>query len=168
MTAHDAGEEMMGDPGSDTYLLPTDANGDALVEPGQPETVPADAVQPPPVDGAIAGTDLAPPESGYDHIPMADGFAMPGPFNIGSVEGKQEDGGREALEDSIGVDGVAAEVPQDGPNQVDVAVGAAIDGATEQGGGVGSGASIGQDFGNNGEGEEGNDTQDVDPSAGMG
>jgi hypothetical protein len=43
-----------------------------------------------------------------------------------------------------------------------------MDGATEQGGGVGSGASLGQDFRNTAEGEEANDSQDVDPSAGMG
>jgi hypothetical protein len=108
---------------------------------------------------------------------MNDDFVMPEPFDFATATNVSqglnpdvfaEDGGREALEESIGGDTVAVNVSQDGPNQDDVAVGAAMDGATEQGGGVGSGANIGEDFGNTGEGEEGNDSQDVDPSAGMG
>ena len=78
------------------------------------------------------------------------------------------DGGFKELEDSIGSEPAVAEAIQEGPNQDDIAVGAAMDGATEQGGGVGSGASLGQDFSNTSEGEEANDSQDVDPSAGMG
>jgi hypothetical protein len=141
---------------------------------------------------------MMPPEGGYDHAPMQDDFVMPelydasaematpdptgehsGAENIATVpvlgdpdfveaapievaDGLQE------LAEAIGGDQTSEPDIQDGPNQNDVAVGAAIDGATEQGGGVGSGASLGQDFGENGEGEEGNDSQDVDPSAGMG
>ena len=162
MGCHDIGAEMMGPPGSDTYMLPTDAAGGPVVEPGQPETCPADACQAPPMDGACAGTDMMPPEGGYDHIPMNDDFVMPDPYALA------DDGGFLELEDSIGRDQNTPETNHEGPNQDDIAVGAAMDGATEQGGGVGSGASLEQDFNNTGEGEEVSDSQDVDPSAGMG
>ena len=162
MGCHDIGAEMMGPPGSDTYMLPTDAAGGPVVEPDQPETCPADACQAPPMDGACAGTDMMPPEGGYDHIPMNDDFVMPDPYALA------DDGGFLELEDSIGGDQNTPETNHEGPNQDDIAVGAAMDGATEQGGGVGSGASLEQDFNNTGEGEEVSDSQDVDPSAGMG
>ena len=172
MSCHDCGAEMMGDPGSDTYMLPTDGQGDPVVEPGQPETCPADACQSPPADGACAATDMMPPEGGYDHAPMGDDYTVPEPFVMATAtnvsEGLNPDGGLKELEDSIGGDHAAAGAIQNGPDQNDVAIGAAIDGATEQGGGIGSGASLGQDFGDIGEGEEGNDSQDVDPSSGMG
>lgn len=207
MGCHDVATEFMAPPGDPMYPMPVDGAGNPVVEPGQPETCPADACQAPPMDGACAtaAPSMMPPEGGYDHAPMNDDFVMPEPFVMatpdptGELSGAEniapdpmggpaittpedfgnpagddpmqanlDDGGREALEDSIGADHAGIAVTQDGPNQDDVAVGAAMDGATEQGGGVGSGASVGQDFGNNGEGEEGNDSQDVDPSAGMG
>jgi hypothetical protein len=77
MSCHDVGAEMMGDPGSDTYMLPTDADGGPIVDAGQPETCPADACQAPPKDGACASTDMMPPEGGYNHAPMQDEFVMP-------------------------------------------------------------------------------------------
>jgi hypothetical protein len=77
MSCHDVGAEMMGDPGSDTCMLPTDADGSPIVDAGQPETCPADACQAPPKDGACAPTDMMPPEGGYNHAPMQDEFVMP-------------------------------------------------------------------------------------------
>ena len=177
MGCHDVGAEMMGDPGSDTYMLPTDANGGPVVEPGQPETCPAEACQAPPMDGACASTDgMMPPEGGYDHAPMGDNV-MSEPFDVAAVidliqtDGSApavDDGGQQALEEAIGDSHEIIEAIQDGPTQDDIAVGAAMDGATEQGGGVGSGASMVQDFGDTGDSEEANDSQDVDPSAGLG
>jgi hypothetical protein len=178
MGCHDVATEFMAPPGDPMYPLPTDATGGPIVEPGQPETCPADACQPPPMDGACASTDMMPPEGGYDHAPMAPEFVMPQPFDFATAtnvsEGLNPDGstpaadGLQELQEAIGGDQTAGGPIQDGPDQNDVAIGAAIDGATEQGGGVGSGASLGQDFGNSDEGEEGNDSQEVDPSAGMG
>jgi hypothetical protein len=173
---HDFAAEMMPPPGDPGYPMPMDGQGNPVVEPGDPASMPMDVCQSPPMDGACATSapDMMPPEGGYDHAPMTGDMVMPEPFvmdgdlsTMGDGTGGMTDGLQE-LEDAIGGDQTAQETIQDGPDQNDVAVGAAIDGATEQGGGVGSGASLGQDFGNSDEGEEGNDSQEVDPSAGMG
>ena len=165
MGCHDVAAEFMAPPGDPMYPMPMDGEGNPVVEPGDPATCPIEACQPPPMDGACAtaAPDMMPPEGGYDHAPMAPDFVVPDPFMVGSP-----DGGLMELKESIGGDQTVPESTQEGPNQDDIAVGAAMDGATEQGGGVGSGASLGQDFSNTGEGEEANDSQDVDPSAGMG
>ena len=165
MGCHDVAAEFMAPPGDPMYPMPMDGAGNPVVEPGDPATCPIEACQPPPMDGACAtaAPDMMPPEGGYDHAPMAPDFVMPDPFMVGSP-----DGGLMELEDSIGGDQTTIEAIQEGPNQDDVAIGAAMDSATEQGGGVGSGASLGQDFSNTSDGEEANDSQDVDPSAGMG
>jgi hypothetical protein len=170
MGCHDVAAEFMPSPGDPNYPLPLDGEGNPTVDAGQPETCQSEACQPPPMDGACATTapDMMPPMDGYDHAPMTDDMQMPEPYSQGDGGTGMDDGGLSELEDSIGGDNTATEAIQDGPDQNDVAVGAAIDGATEQGGGVGSGASLGQDFGNSSEGEEGNDSQEVDPSAGMG
>jgi hypothetical protein len=241
MGCHDVGAAMMGDPGSDTYMLPIDADGNAVVEPGQPETCPADACQAPPADGACASTDMMPPVVGYDHAPMQDEFVMPEPFDMATAtnvsEGLNPDGtmggdtggmaggsgtmggdtggmaggsgtmggdtggmaggsgglsalsgavggsgtmgggtggmaggsgGLSALGDALSGGGTTEIADNSGPDQNDVAVGAAMDSATEQGSGQGSAAGQGQGFGEAGEGEEVNDSQEVDPSAGMG
>jgi hypothetical protein len=211
MGCHDVGAVMMGDPGSDTYMLPVDAEGNAVVEPGQPETCPADACQAPPTDGACASTDgMMPPEGGYDHAPLTGDMVMAEPLVIGDagfVEAAPVDlggigggvggsGGLSALGDTLSGDGIGGGVDgigntgdlgglsalgdalsgggtteiadNSGPDQNDVAVGAAMDSATEQGSGQGSAAGQGQGFGEAGEGEEVNDSQEVDPSAGMG
>ena len=170
MGCHDVASEFMAPPGDPMYPLPMDGEGNPVVEPGDPATCPIEACQPPPMDGACAtaAPDMMPPEGGYDHIPMNDDFVMPDPDALNPPDPAISDGGFKELEDSIGSEPAVAEAIQEGPNQDDIAVGAAMDGATEQGGGVGSGASLGQDFSNTSEGEEANDSQDVDPSAGMG
>ena len=170
MGCHDVAAEFMAPPGDPMYPMPMDGAGNPVVEPGDPATCPMEACQPPPMDGACAtaAPDMMPPEGGYDHAPMAPDFVMPNPDFVPPPDPVISDGGFKELEDSIGSEPAVAEAIQEGPNQDDIAVGAAMDGATEQGGGVGSGASLGQDFSNTAEGEEANDSQDVDPSAGMG
>jgi hypothetical protein len=164
MGCHDVGAEMMGDPGSDTYMLPVDADGNAVVEPGQPETCPADACQAPPADGACASTDMMPPVVGYDHAPMQDEFVMPEPFDMATAtnvsEGLNPDGSspldnvesvpvlgdpdfvEAAPVDLGGALGVAPALGEEGfvgadpaADAADAALGNAMDGATAQGGG---------------------------------
>ena len=184
MGCHDVAAEFMAPPGDPMYPLPMDGAGNPVVEPGDPATCPIEACQPPPMDGACAtaAPDMMPPMDGYDHAPMTPEIVMPeppydaltadgGPLADGFVGAdgvSSADGGQQALEEAIGDSPGAVEGIQDGPNQDDIAVGAAMDGATEQGGGVGSGASLGQDFEGSGESEEANEAQDVDSSAGMG
>jgi hypothetical protein len=93
MAAHDVGAEMMGDPGSDTYMLPVDGDGNAVVEPGQPETCPGEACQTPPMDGACASTDMMPPEGGYDHAPMNDDYVLSEPYEMAGGTGGANAGG---------------------------------------------------------------------------
>jgi hypothetical protein len=164
MGCHDVGAAMMGDPGSDTYMLPIDADGNAVVEPGQPETCPADACQAPPADGACASTDMMPPVVGYDHAPMQDEFVMPEPFDMATAtnvsEGLNPDGSspldnvesvpvlgdpdfvEAAPVDLGGALGVAPALGEEGfvgadpaADAADAALGNAMDGATAQGGG---------------------------------
>ena len=179
MSCHDCGAEMMGDPGSDTYMLPTDGQGDPVVEPGQPETCPADACQSPPADGACAATDMMPPEGGYDHAPMGDDYTVPEPFvmatpDIPPVEtAAADDGGIGALGDALGNDNPAADSPvaTDGltsGDAMDAAVGSALDGAMEQGGGAPT-APVADDAVDAPVTTDGDAAHDeVDPSAGMG
>ena len=204
MSCHDCGAEMMGDPGSDTYMLPTDGQGDPVVEPGQPETCPADACQSPPADGACAATDMMPPEGGYDHAPMGDDYTVPEPFvmatpdptgelagseNIapagndmggdapGTTEGYvgdapvttdgDADGGMGALGDALGNDSIATDGLTSG-DAMDAAVGSALDGAMEQGGGAPT-APVADDAVDAPVTTDGDAAHDeVDPSAGMG
>jgi hypothetical protein len=197
MSCHDCGAEMMGDPGSDTYMLPTDGQGDPIVEAGQPETCPADACQSPPADGACAATDMMPPEGGYDHAPMNDDIVMPEPYVMatpdptGELSGAEniapadnadtpaaddvypapasDDGGIGALGDALGNDNPAADTPvsTDG-DAMDAAVGSALDGAMEQGGGAPT-APVADDAVDAPVTTDGDAAHDeVDPSAGMG
>jgi hypothetical protein len=200
MSAHDVASEMMGAPGDETYMLPVDGDGNAVVEAGQPETCPAEAVQPPPADGACASTEgMMPPEGGHDHAPVTVDMVMAEPYDALTADGGPMaggtggmaggsgaggsgtgggaggtggmaggSGGLSALGDALSGGGTTEIADNSGPDQNDVAVGAAMDSATEQGSGQGSAAGQGQGFGEAGEGEEANDSQEVDPSAGMG
>ena len=157
MGCHDIGAEMMGPPGSDTYMLPTDAAGGPVVEPGQPETCPADACQAPPMDGACAGTDMMPPEGGYDHIPMNDDFVMPDPYALNPEAGT---GGMAG-----GTGGMAGGTG----GGVDAAISNAMDAALEQGGGNVAGGTGGMAGDADGGIADATDTtDDTDPSAGLG
>jgi hypothetical protein len=135
MAAHDVGAEMMGDPGSDTYMLPVDGTGAPVVEPGQPETCPADACQAPPLDGACASTDMMPPEGGYDHAPMDDDVVMPEPFVMppvigdpGFVEAAPVDlGGALGVAPALGEEGFVGADPA--ADAMDSALSTAMDGA---------------------------------------
>jgi hypothetical protein len=158
MAAHDVGAEMMGDPGSDTYMLPVDLTGAPVVEPGQPETCPAEACQAPPLDGACASTDMMPPEGGYDHAPINDDVVMPEPYDVydgstdqiqpgqsfelnadGSTVGKvapDEDGGMGALDDAMAIPDPTGEIfGSEDIAPMDTALNSAMDANTEQGGG---------------------------------
>jgi hypothetical protein len=81
MGCHDVATEFMAPPGDPMYPLPMDGQGDPVVIPGDPSSCPADACQPPPMDGACAtaAPDMMPPEGGYDHAPMAPEFVMSAP-----------------------------------------------------------------------------------------
>jgi len=165
MGCHDVGAAMMGDPESETYMLPVDADGNAVVEAGQPETCPADAVQPPPADGACASTDgMIPPADGYDHATMQDGFVMPEPFDMATAtnlsqglnpDGPSSDGvpvlgdpdfveaapvdlgGALGVAPVLGEEGfVGADPAADAADAADAAMGSAMDSATDQGGGA--------------------------------
>jgi hypothetical protein len=173
-----------GDPGSVPMM---DMNGDPILQAPPADGAMADmgTMMPPPggYDHAEMTGDMVMPEP-YD-FSSAEGMpfemATPDPTgelsgaeNIAPVDtamvdtsGNQNDGGAAALGEALGGDSTTEIADNNGPDQNDVAVGAAMDTATEQGGGQGSGAAQGQDFGNTGEGEESNDSQDVDSSAGM-
>ncbi|PPR75560.1 MAG: hypothetical protein CFH06_01929, partial [Alphaproteobacteria bacterium MarineAlpha3_Bin5] len=78
---HDAAAEMMAPPGDPAYPMPVDGAGEAVVVPGDPGSCPAEACQPPPVDGACAaaGDHMMPPDGGYDHAAMTPDMQMPDP-----------------------------------------------------------------------------------------
>jgi len=125
MSCHDVGAAMMGDPGSATYLLPVDGDGNAVVEAGQPETCPAEAVQPPPADGACATSapDMMPPEGGYDHAPTGDMvLSEPYVMDYGDAEAGSDtsaydgmaSGDAEAGSDTSAYDGMASGVADAG------------------------------------------------------
>ena len=81
------------------YPMPVDGAGNPVVEPGQPETCPADACQAPPMDGACAtaAPSMMPPEGGYDHAPMNDDFVMPEPFVMATPDPTGELSGAENI-----------------------------------------------------------------------
>jgi hypothetical protein len=210
MGCHDVGAEMMGDPGSDTYMLPTDANGGPIVEAGQPETCPADACQSPPEGGQCdtAAPSMMPPEGGYDHAPITGDMVMPEPFEMatpdptGELSGAENvaggsgtmaggsgsaqgaggtgggmaggSGGLSALGGAMG--GTGGGAGGSGSAQgaggtgggVDAAISNAMDAAQEQGGGNVAGGTGGGAGGTGGGMADATDTDDVDPSAGMG
>jgi len=196
MSCHDVGAEMMGDPGSDTYMLPTDGQGDPVVEAGQPETCPADACQSPPEDGACAGAipPIMPPEGGYDHAPMGDDYTVSEPFVMATPDPTGELAGSENIApapvigdpdfveaapvDLVGALGVApalgeegfvgADPAADADAAADAALGAAMDGAMEQGGGAPVPVIGDPNFVEAAPVDVDPSTDDVDPSAGMG
>ena len=59
-----------------------------MVPPGDPAACPADACQPPPMDGACAdmGGAMMPPDGGYDHAPMPADAVMPPPMDMAAVD----------------------------------------------------------------------------------
>ena len=126
----DVGAEMMGDPGSATYLLPVDGDGAPVVSPGAPESCPAEACQSPPVDGAIASTNMMPPDGGYDHAPMGEEMMMPPPLTMEvAMEGGAVTG---AMDQAFGAP-VAPESATPAET-TDAALGSAIDSSMDQGG----------------------------------
>ena len=96
-----------------------------------------------------------------------DGGGDPAPGNNNDDYAGYGGGAAWELDSALGGDSTDG-MADNGPDQNDTSVGAAMDSATEQGGGHGSGASQDQDFGNTGESEESNESQDVDSSTGMG
>jgi hypothetical protein len=224
MGCHDVATEFMAPPGDDMYPLPMDGQGNPVVEPGDPSTCPADACQPPPMDGACAqAEDMMPPEGGYDHAPMNDDFVMPEPFDFATatnvsqglnpdgtspdalgdqnnpdpMQADLDDGGAAALggavnvppapheEGFVGDDGGAAalggalNVPpaphEEGfvgndpsADNMDAALGNAMDGIMEQGGGNVAGDVADFDGIDPNPGVDTNEPDDVDPSAGAG
>ena len=66
---HDLASEMMPPPGDPGFPFPCDPAGECIVPPGDPAACPADACQPPPMDGACAdmGGAMMPPDGGYEH-----------------------------------------------------------------------------------------------------
>ena len=115
MGCHDVATEFMAPPGDPMYPMPVDGAGNPVVEPGQPETCPADACQAPPMDGACAtaAPSMMPPEGGYDHAPMNDDFVMPEPFVMATPDPTGELSGAENIApDPMG--GPAMTTPEDG------------------------------------------------------
>jgi len=177
---HDVAGEMMAPPGEPGYPMPMDAAGDPVMVPGDPASVPAECVQAPPADGACAdmGT-MMPPEGGYDHPPMDPGMTMPEPMTMdmagdkgdvrtdGEMRESQEGGqppGSGALDDALGGTGDGSPL-----DAMDAAMGSAMDGAMDQGGP--GGGDIGQQLDGDAESsmvDVGQQTDDVDPSTGMG
>ena len=162
---HDMAGEMMPPPGDAGFPFPCDPAGDCVVPAGDPAACPADACQPPPMDGACAdmGGAMMPPEGGYDHAPMPADAVMPPPL------GEMADaGGMDALSDALG--GPATDPAADAAGDmggVDAAIGAAMDSAMEQGGAPApedAAAGPADDMG----AESADEAQEVDPSAGMG
>ena len=160
---HDMAGEMMPPPGEPGFPMPCDASGDCIVPAGDPAACPADACQPPPMDGACAdmGGTMMPPEGGYEHAPMPADAVMPPPIDppvdvamappgdmaapppgdmaapMGDMDGNMApvdaDGGMGALGDALG--GPPAGDPAPAPmDAADAAIGAAMDGAMDQGG----------------------------------
>jgi hypothetical protein len=106
MSAHDVASEMMGAPGDETYMLPVDGDGNAVVEAGQPETCPAEAVQPPPADGACASTEgMMPPEGGHDHAPVTVDMVMAEPYDALTADGGPMAGGTGGMAGGSGAGG---------------------------------------------------------------
>jgi hypothetical protein len=142
---HDVAGEMMAPPGEPGYPMPCDAAGDPVMVPGDPASVPAEVVQAPPADGAMAdmGT-MMPPEGGYDHPAMDGNMTMPEPmtFDLAIAPALGEEGfvGADPMADAmggapvIGDEGFVEAAPVDA---MDAAVGSAMDGAMDQGGPAG-------------------------------
>jgi hypothetical protein len=85
---HDMAGEMMPPEGDPGFPFPCDASGANMVPPGDPAACPADACQPPPMDGACAdmGGAMMPPDGGYDHAPMPADAVMPPPMDMAAVD----------------------------------------------------------------------------------
>jgi hypothetical protein len=176
---HDVAAEMMpdaGQPGS----LPVDGSGEPVVVPGDPASCPADACQPPPPDGAMAEMPhMMPPEGGHDHVPMTPDMQIPGPMAVPDPTGELS--GSEfiaepamatpdptgALSDALGGSTTVAPEADLNADAADAAIGAAMDGAMDQGG---SSANVGDQSQDDGTGPEvaNEDSGPADPSAGMG
>lgn len=201
---HDVAGEMMTLPGDPGYPLPVDGAGDPVVVPGDPASCPADACQPPPMDGAMADMpNVMPPEGGYDHAPMGPEMVMPEPMTMdvamdagalqpgtdgmappdptGELSGAENiapapvddvapPADMAALGDALGGNPADEPAPAEPADVADAAIGAAMDAATDQGGAPGADAGANADAGHDDhdghEPEE--DTDSVDPSAGIG
>jgi len=193
---HDVAGEMMPPPGDPGFPFPCDAAGECMVPPGDPAACPADVCAPPPMDGACAdmGGAMMPPDGGYDHAPMPADAVMPPPMEMGEgyidpavgMEGTpppdmgpavgpdgtaasliDDDGGMGALAGAL--DGAPSDNPAAPmPDAADAAIGAAMDGAMDQGGAPApagpEGAADPAEAGMPAE----DDGPEVDPSAGMG
>jgi hypothetical protein len=193
---HDLAGEMMPPPGDPGFPFPCDPAGECMVPPGDPAACPAEICAPPPMDGACAdmGAPMMPPEGGYDHAAMpADGVMAPPmemhagdmaavdpaagemapPDPTGALSGAEnvapasEDGGMGALGDALGGsadnDPVAPVV-----DAADAAIGAAMDGAMDQGGAPAPADPAGAHADPNEGMPAEDDGPEVDPSAGMG
>jgi len=140
---HDVAGEMMAPPGEPGYSMPCDAAGDPVMVPGDPASVPAEVVQAPPADGAMAdmGT-IMPPEGGYDHVQMDGNMTMPEPmtFDLAIAPALGEEGfvGADPMADAMGGGNMAQPTPEAlAADAMDSAMGSAMDGAMDQGGPAG-------------------------------
>jgi hypothetical protein len=107
-----------------------------------------------------------PPESGYDHAPVTGDMVMAEPYDALTA-----DGGPVNLGSALGGDRNIAEPTAEAlaADAADASLGAAMDGATAQGGGAPGGDSFGEATGDgDSSGAVDSGTDDVDPSAGMG
>jgi len=174
-----------GDPGSVPMM---DMGGEAIL-------------QAPPADGAMAdmGT-IMPPPGGYDHPPMGGDMMMPppmnmdiammgpndtlesmgmnpdgsgGPYEMGTMDMGGDAGGMGAMADAMGgAPGDSSPNAQDPMDEMDAAMGSAMDGAMDQGGPAAETfVSAGNDAADASAAAAGAEVvpqDDVDPSAGMG
>jgi len=177
---HDMASEMMPPPGEPGFPMPCDASGDCIVPAGDPAACPADACQPPPMDGACAdmGGTMMPPEGGYEHAPMPADCGMPPPMDMGNLatvdhgtpvtdDPMFDGGGMDALGDALG--GPPAGDPAPAPmDAADAAIGAAMDGAMDQGGAPAPTDDAAAPADDAGAGMADDDQGQPDPSAGMG
>ena len=195
---HDVAGEMMAPPGEPGYPMPCDAAGDPVMVPGDPGSVPMmdmggePILQAPPADGACADVgNMMPPEGGYDHPPMEGDMMMPppmnmdiammgpndtlesmgmnpdgsgGPYEMGTMDMGGDAGGMGAMADAMGGAPGDGAAPMDA---MDAAMGSAMDGAMDQGGQAG-GQATPDPTGELSGAENIAQTEDVDPSAGMG
>jgi hypothetical protein len=132
---HDMGAGMMDAPGEPNYPLPVDGEGNAVVEPGDPASCPAEACQPPPADGAVAAMapEMMPPEGGYDHAPVTDDMVMPEPFVMAQPDPTGALSGSENIAPASGPENIAPAEP---------VLASADDAAAALGGGLGGGDPV--------------------------
>ncbi len=194
---HDVAGEMMPPPGDPGFPFPCDPAGECIVPPGDPAACPAEICAPPPMDGACAdmGAAMMPPEGGYDHVPMPDDAVMPPPMvdmdanmaavdpvapiaddpmaGIDSAAGAEnlapaaEDDGMSALGDALGGPADTGPVAP-AVDAADAAIGAAMDGAMDQGGAPAPADPAAAPVDPNEGLPVEDDGPEVDPSAGMG